>query len=582
MGIFGHRRLRRLAVAGAIGFSFACATEDPQLGLGDAAGPSAEDTDDQGFPKLTDSVLREDFNNTDWIVEAQGIVYDVNLGRLALPVRVLPETTASGTTVFTGAADADGLLEAEVIVIDEQAILEAADAVELRAAREVQVVGRVAAGVGGVTIQAGHRIVITGEIESSGPIRLLLTDPDGQIEVLGRVATRTGLNPADPDAPPIELLGRGGALIQGRLTTEATEGRVAGDIFVNVYGDVRIDGGQVGATADPMATPGRVTMTSEGTVEISGSSRIGVDLETDADADADAAGGDLMIRAASIVVGGASSIVGGHGPERGATISLVAGGPINVDQGARVQAGSGPSAGSVTAKGRIVKIEDGAALLAGRGDRRPGTLRIESIEGLIIGTDAILAASETGCGPGGSLSVTVSGPLFVAAGAELRGGSVLPGAPSDCRRIFTGGRIDIKAREAVGLAPSLVPGTGIPEGPISVLLDPEIAVAPPETPTGVDGFVVSRVIDRGPEGVGFVPVLAELVADTPPGTTVEVGLAGADTPVGPFGPWTSVGNSRLEARATLADHRYVRYRIRLVGRAFDSPSVDYVEIVLRP
>ena len=300
------------------------------------------------------------------------------------------------------------------------------------------------------------------------------------------------------------------------------------------------------------------------------------------DAEANQAGGDLTVRAASILVGGGSTILSGRGAERGATISLVAGGPINIDQGARVRAGAGPSGGSLTAKGRIVKVENGAAMFAGRGDRLPGTLRIESIEGVIIGTDAVLAASETECGPGGSLSVVVSGPLFVGPGAELRGGSVLPGAPTDCRRFFTGGKIDIKAREAVGLTPSLVPGTGIPEGPISVFLDPEVAVAAPETPTGVDGFVISRVIDRGPAGVGFVPVLAELVADTPMGTMVEVGLAGADSPAGPFGPWTSLSNARFEARATLARQRYVRYRVRLVGRAFDTPSVDYVEIVLRP
>ena len=249
MGTFGHRRLLSLAVAGALGASFACATEDPQLGVGDAEGSNVDDADEQGFPRLAESVVREDFNNTDWIVEAQGIVYDVNLGRLALPVQFLPQTTATGTTVFTGTSDADGLLEAEFILVEEQATVEAADAVELRAAREVQVLGRVTAGVGGVTVQAGSRILITGEIESDGPIRLLLTDPEGQIEILGRVATRTGLDPVDPDAPPIEILGRGSAVIQGQVATDAAEGRIGGDIFVNVYGDIGIDGGHLGATA---------------------------------------------------------------------------------------------------------------------------------------------------------------------------------------------------------------------------------------------------------------------------------------------------------------------------------------------
>ena len=539
----------------------------------DASAPPNDDAVVE--PASANAVVREDFNNTAWVFEFDGVVHDINLGRLMLPTRVLPETFATGTVVYSSNEDATGLVEASSIEVSPGVTLDASDAVELRGAEDVVVRGRIIAGSGGVTIQAGRSIVVAGQIDSIGPVRLVVTHPAGQILIDGRIEARAGLGASPRDAPAIEILGRGETYISGEVRTSAAEGRTGGPITIDVYGDVIVDGGVLQTFAEPSARPGPLQVRTEAAIEVVRGALVGVSSPG-----AEPLGGDIALVAQRIRIGPTSGVLGGRGLERGAKVSLLASENVTVEPGAQLQSGAGSEAGSLSIEAGVISIGQYAVIQAGRAGRRAGITRLEAAEIVSIDVGALVGASSTTCGPGGDLELSVSGPLIVADGAQLKaGGTISLARTSACGRGFPGGQIRVNARQTEGLQAGLQPGVGFPTGNVAVVIDPAVEVSAPSVSTQVGGSVLSRPIDRGVDAIGFAPTLTDLIAETPPRTTIEIGLAGSDTAAGPFTAWVDASTATGDLSA-LSDFRFVRYRVSLFGRAFDSPSVDYVELQL--
>ena len=525
----------------------------------------------------TSKIIREDFDNTDWLIDTRGVIHDINLGQLTLPTRTLPLLLAEGMVVYTGAADADGLVESNTIIVDDQAIVLAPDSVEFQAADEVEVAGLIDAGSGGVTIAARHRIVVTGDIVSKGPVRLVVTSTDGEIHIQGGIETRPLLGFVNGERPTIELLGRGSVRIEGNVSTSAPRNQAGGDIRINVYGPIVVDGGRIEASTDSEGDPGEIRMRSEQTIDIKAGNCIGID-ET---ADPEARGGPVVLRANAITVGHHARVRAGPGDFNGGRIAITATGPIRIEKGAEIASGAGEESGAIAIHGRSIDIENDVMITGGRAQRLAGGLSLEAVETITIGRDAFVAASANECGPGGPATISVSGSLILNEGARVQAGSTIALMPQNgCDRVFPGGTIFVKAREASGIEPSIRPGIGLPVGEADVLIDPDVQVIVPDIAMGIGGFVQSRVVDRGSDALGFTPILLELIADQPEGTRVDVELAGADAVRGPFDVWNNLSSPSTNLRA-LSENRFVRYRIRLWGRVFDAPTVDYVEILLR-
>lgn len=573
MGIRSHRAPVR--ISGAIVTALLVA------GCGAEAEPGfvvVDNTEPGTNPGQTDAVIREDFDNTDWIEETNFVIHDVNSGLVTLPVRALSlPGAATGVTRYDGATDTFGLIEANAIVVSERATVEAADSVELRAAEEVRITGELVAGTGGVTVSAGQRIIVEGRIDSLGPVRLMVAEPRGLIEISGEVTTRVGLDPTQPDAPAVEFLGRGDVNISGRVVTTAASERTGGDILVNVYGNVRISEGRVNATADPGGTPGRVQIRSDLAVELLDGGRIGLPQ----DGVLERLGGDISVQAAGIRLGPRTAIYAGRGTATGAVVALTASGVVDVGESARVQSGAGLMAGGLTIHGRAIQVGESAVIQAGTGAREPAELQIEAVERIRLGAMSQVNGGAAECGPGGALTIRVSGPLLTEPGAVIRGGnSAVLFRPLTCSELFAGGDLAIQAREAQDIQNALQPGWGSPLGSVNLSTDPDIEVRAPNLANSVSGSVLSRVIDRGIDAFGFLPTLVDLIDETPEGTRVEIGLRGSDRPDGPFDSWKSLQAPASELESLRAA-RYVRYQINMYGRAFDAPTVDYVEIRLK-
>ncbi len=567
--------MRRALLAALAAASSACE------GGGDVVPPSMETPElTPPEPTVNNAVfLREDFDNTIWIERKQGVLHDINQGQVTLPVRELRTSQSSGTAVFAGAADTDGLVEADLIVVDTGGRVEAADSVELRATREVVVSGDIEAGSGGVAILGGDRVVITGNIESRGPVSLQLVNPDGQILVAGRVRTRAGLDPTAPDAPGIEIVGRGSAEISGELVTEAAEGRTAGEIFVSMYGKVEIRSGRIASTAEPAGIAGAVHIRSEQAVELSSAGRIGPAFSA---LEPDERGGRISIESPFIRVGELSQVRAGQSKGVGSPVILNATETIEVGPSARIETGPGSTSGPLTIRTTTMLVGADSAVRVGPAQVAAGGLVIEAADRLVVGSGATIEGGRTFCGGGGQVTVTVAGVLLVEPGARLAGGdSAAADAVLPCSQPHPGGNLTIRARAAHDYETAVSPGTGSPDGVVLVDLSADVKVAAPTLPSDRLGFIRSRVIDRGGEDVGFRPMLSELVADIPEATRVEVSLAGSDQAAGPFTDWVDL-NGPSGGLEPLRSRRFLRYRVLLYGRAFDTPAVDYLEIQLRP
>lgn len=576
-----HSALYILSVAGLAALSTGCGT-DAFLAVENPAPSNNNTPPDEQLPGVITHVF-ENFDNQRNVSAVTGQAeLDVNQGILTLPSESIPRIDGYGTDMIRGRVERNGLVEAEQIVVAEMGSLEASDAVEMRAIDTVRVIGDIRAGRGGVTLIGGRGVYVEGNIDSLGPVRILVQAADGEIEVSGRISVRASSDHLEATPPHVELLGRGSVRVSGGIESSADAGRMGGDVRVQVYGPIKVYGATAHITthAEGDGAPGTIRLRSEGSVNLGDGARVGRPDISAVDLDL-LLGGHVEIQGTVIRLEDGATIEAGDGVQKGGAVFLSAREAIALDTGSTVRSGNGEEGGSLFLKAQRVGIGQGSALTAGVGGEHGALFEIDAVERLDIVSDAMVRGGHTACGPGGTVSIAVAGSVRVRDGATLRGGDGAVGfGTRGCDDTGAGGDVRIQAHSVDAPEGVLAAGRGFPDGVVEVTLDESLEVPPPNLSVGTTGAVISKIFDRGVHALGTVPVLVSAEMDTPEGTSVNIELCGDAEAIGPFTRCADAADP--EALVELADAQYLRYRLRLVGRVFDAPVLDYFELDLAP
>lgn len=560
-------------------------------GVSDQFSPSPPQGNDGGTMMIEPvpqevTTIREDFSNFSLISNTVNIIHDVNQGLVRLPTIQFPEALGDSIRTYDYPAELNGVIAADQIVIMPEGTLRASDSVELNAADLVHVNGQIIAGPGGVTIAAGRAVMINGSIESQGPIRILLSDPTGHIEINGRVI---GYSTGERDIPAsIELLGRGVIIVGGQVATKAGIGLRAGMITFDAYGDIQIVGpANVSSTGDEGAISGNIKIRSETRVEVSGGATIG-DRAAMADPLTSLLGGsgDIEIQAPEVELGDETTIAATSAIEgRGGSIMVTAGRILRTGRSAFLSAGAGLLGGSIAVNAVAAELGDRTSLRGGIGLSGAGLLRIEASSALTLGESTQLLGGDGVCADGGSTTVFVAGELTLAGGSVIAGGG--GGVSANQRpcaiQNYRGGGVEVIAHAVEGDESGIRVGNGVYNAERRVTINPDHEVLPPNLKVAASGWVESDVLDRGEAAIGQVPTLRLLlVKDLPIGTHATLQLAGSATHDQPIDKWIVLDDEDSSNLTALRDARYFRYKLTLVGRVFDTPVVDFFEIDLAP
>jgi len=568
---------------------FACAAEDSLITPRPPEPPIMEPSPVPGPPRVSGdivrtTIVREDFDSEFFVESSSVAIIDVNRGFVSLPVESFPETDSADFADFDMVMRVAGVVEAGSIVVQPGATIEAADAVELRAADELRVSGQIRAGPGGVTLIAGRALSIDGSIQSEGPIRLRVGSTDGSIEILGAVATIATHQRPSAD---ISIVARGAVRIRGTVSTGEAELADTGDIDINTYGRIQVEGtdAEVRTGDSLLGHAGDITITTEQSLDLLyGGQLNGGDGNTmdDGNARIDPTGGTVKVSAGSMLIGFGGGIAAGRAlAGTGGAIDITVEGMVTVEHVVSMVAGAGVTGGRLNLLANSLSIGDMSTLVGGTGEQSSGDAFFTTIANLTVSPGASIVGGG-GCTEGGALLLRVGGKLTVDETSSLRGGRGGELVGDTCVGRFAGGSVQIFAREVAGpLDAVATPGAGGSSGLQQIVIEPTYEPKElPEVRIRTAGFVESKIIDRGEDAKDLVPRLIEARIETPPMTSAAIQLAGANEPHGPYSEWVSA--SATGTLAPLAGARYLRYRIQLEGRALDAPVVDGFQLDLAP
>ncbi len=571
-----HRPAHKLAPLCA-SLLLLCACGDQAL-LAVPRGPA-----DAGVAPVADlnGRLIEDFDNQRLVHSVTGSAHlDVNQGVLTLPVERFPTIDGADLGMFRGVVERNGLVESENIVVMQAATLEASDAVEMRARDVVEVAGSIRAGRGGVTLVGGRGVYIDGDIESRGPVRILVEDPAGEVRISGRIVVHASADDAGDLPPHVEILGRSGVEISGRITSTAGARREGGDIRVHVYGAVKVIGpeARVLALSGPEGLPGRIQLRTESDVAISDGAVVG---HAEVDTDELILGGDVEVQGATVRIERQARLLAGDGMLKGGSVFITSSRALAIDSGSEVRSGAGPEGGNLIIQAQRIGVGESALVQAGQGRSYGALFEINAVDRLDVVDGAQIRGGSTACGPGGALQIVVGGTVRVRAGAQLQGGDgAVEFGNRMCSETAQGGDVRVQAWQGDGVEEASVGGRGFPNGEVLLDWDPAVTVPPPNLTVGTYGQVLSKIIDRGEAARYQRPVLVGMDAEMPEGTSVTIELCAGDDVQDNFSDCAMADDDA--ALQAFVGRRYLRYRVRLKGRSFNAPSLDYFELDLSP
>lgn len=556
------------------------APSDPPPNRSDASVSSSADAStntgsDAGVGPGT-PVFREDFGHMGYVESTSVAVVDVNHGWATLPAREFPLLGGEGVRTVSEVLSYNGLIEASSVVVDAAATVGASDSLELRASDTIHISGSIRAGSGGVRLVAGRAIYVDGSIESDGPIQLELASPTGTLRVSGRLVT---LATEGRSSGAITIQARGEVELDGTLETGAARYGDSGSISVTAYGAVVVqsDVAQLVAGTSLGGTGGSVDLSSELRVHLAQGRLAGGTLDVSASMRTGRAG-HVTVEAPEVVLERAANLSGGGAPEgAGGKVWLRATGAIVVGRSVQLAGGGGRTGGNVELESATASVA--GRLRAGSGETEAGRVIIQNSSHTYVEREAQLAAGDGLCASGGDVVLLTAGNVYVAeADTELLGGRGGSSAGSTCLGDYAGGNINVLAHAVYGpLEAVSVGGLGTPPGVLNQRLDPSFTREAPELQTHTTGWVVSVPLPRPPWVIGLSPVLTELRATIPDGTSAVVQLSDADAepPV-----WHTLEVGDRTGGADLALVSRLRYRVLLIGRVLDAPVVDGFELSL--
>lgn len=521
-------------------------------------------------------LFREDFGHLGYVESTSVAVVDVNHGWATLPALEFPALSGEGVRTVSEELTYNGLVEAGSVVVDAAATVVASDSLELRAVETIHISGTIRAGSGGVRLVAGRAIYIDGAIESDGPIQLELASPTGMLHVSGRLET---LATEARSSGNITIQSRGQVELDGTLETGAARYGDSGSITVTAYGAVLVqsDLAQLVAGTSLGGTGGTVALSSEQYVSLALGRLAGGSLDVSASMRTGRAG-HVTIEAPEVRVERAANLSGGVAPEgTGGKVTLRATGGIVVGRSVQLVGGGGRTGGNVELESATASVA--GRLRAGSGETEAGRVIIQNSTRTHVEREAQLAAGDGLCASGGDVVLLTSGDVYVAeADTELLGGRGGSSAGSTCLGDYAGGNVNVLAHAVYGpLQAASSGGAGSPAGVLNQRLDPSFRREAPTLQTHSHGAVVSVPLPRPAWVIGLAPVLTELRATVPEGTSAVVQLSDADAAV-PI--WYTLEVGDRTGGGELALVQRLRYRVLLIGRVLDAPVVDGFELSL--
>jgi hypothetical protein len=521
-------------------------------------------------------LFREDFGHLGYVESTSVAVVDVNHGWATLPALEFPLLGGEGVRTVSDSLSYNGLIEASSVVVDAAATVGASDSLELRASDTIHISGTIRAGSGGVRLVAGRAIYVDGTIETDGPIQLELTSPTGTLRISGRLVT---LATEGRSSGGITMYARGQVELDGTIETGAARYGDSGSIAVTAYGAVVVqsDLAQLVAGTSLGGTGGSVELSSELRVQLALGRLSGGNLEVSASMRTGRAG-HVTIEAPEVLLERAANLSGGGAPEgAGGKVSLRATGAIVVGRSVQLVGGGGRTGGNVELESATASVA--GRLRAGSGEAEAGRVIIQNSSDTYVEREAQLAAGDGLCASGGDVVLLTAGDVYVAStDTELLGGRGGSSAGSTCLGDYPGGNVNVLAHAVFGpLEAVSVGGLGQPPGVLNQRLDPSFTREAPELLTHTSGWVVSVPLTRPEWVIGLAPVLTELRATVPDGTSAVVQLSDADADQT---VWYSLAVGDRTGGADLALARRVRYRVLLIGRVLDAPVVDGFELSL--
>lgn len=454
--------------------------------------------------------------------QLQGIdgsaVLDSNRGLLTLFVESLPHLGGTGEFFVDQEKASFGLAEGQVLEVTDN--IDVGDGLELRASNALKVSGQLRAGEGGLLLAAGRSIEINGELSSTGPIELVITELTGEIVVRGSIR-----------APLIRLRGRGSTRILGLIDAEASPGPTGfGEIHVELYGAVSLEG--------PSAA---LRSGDEGTVRIETLNELRFrDGARAIDPGTWSIGaGQVLVDEGSALVVGGLSVVAEDELRLGAEVEIETGGDEASFVASAIELGLGT---------RIDGVASGGT-----------SLRIEAAEELRARDAATVTSVSPSCSQG-EVVVRVGGPYRGEGVASFLPAPIAAVCPPEARRP----EATVIAHRIEGQAPVL----GTPDA--RAVEDPNLRVSVPTLQTHASGRWISQPFIV-PTGVSLTmgSFMGELAEGT--GLTVLVGSTQR--------PDTEPLELRPFEDGWTANDRFVVVRLDLYGRRFDAPRLEEISLV---
>jgi len=530
--------------------------------------------------------IEEDFDHRQFINEAlnSNVTIDVNRGEVFLPTIVLPNSVGKEdpNQQVTRLGEYDNAEQSHSIIIDDNTSLRGRDAIELEAYDTIRITGSLSAGNGGISLSANKGIYIDGNIESSGPIRLRLTQPDGKIMITGMVNTTSSSNRASGS---IHMLSRGEVTVSGVVKTGNAQYADSGQIEIVSYGSVTVTRNTaILKTGDSEGgNSGAISISSESALSVKdGSSIESGEALSLGERNSTLNAGNVTLRVDELDLEDNTKLIAGRcGNCSGGNIDVIAAVRMVAGQNVEVRAGDGLTGGETSLNVGSATIGKNSSVYGGAGREHAGRVFIDTAGRLKLRYQAQLIGGQGKCTDGGPVVGLVGNELVVTVGSKIKGGdSTLDG--EDCIAPTKGGDVQLFCRKITGPIEHVTEGgNGSRQGESQLTSNSNYSREDPIPHPNTVGHLESKVFDRGDLGLTMSPVLVSSEFGLPEGTRIDLLLCGALNPDGPFGEWY-VPDAQGNYSDELQRFRYLKYRVQLHGRSLDTPVADRFEIDLVP
>lgn len=515
--------------------------------------------------------------------ERSNVNVDVNQGLLSLPLQFripdVPNDDASPSvtriTEYT-----NSVVSQACIIIEDNVEISAPDSIELTANDSIRIAGNLSAGDGGITLIANNAIHVDGQLSSTGPIRIIVPQSSGTIAITGLI--KTLMNDKEQSSN-ITVITRGSVDIFGELKTSDAPKNKTGEVAVVSYGPISLQGSHsyIKTGVSRGGNAGNILLSSESLITMNNGAflRAGSASST-SERDEQNLGGSIDVRAQSINL--SESVQWTSGSCNNCNAGSIS---ITIEQDGKIgrrtsfEGGNGRNGGDISLIAGNLVLEQGTNIRAGTGSVHAGRTYFETTRDLELKENVLIYGGTGQCAEGGPVVGLIGNKLKIGNGSWFKGGASILGE-ADCVSTARGGDVQFFCSDIVGnFGDSTIPGSGSPEGDVTLSINPEYERPVPNPHPQSFGYLESKTFDRTTEYANASAKLSSMLSELPAGTRVDIMISGANEHEGPFSEWFTL-DDEMKPNNSIRGYQFIRYRIEVHGRTLDTPVLDRFEIDL--